>query len=106
MATPASRTASAVPKTPGCPFGDFANNACWVELICLAQDLIAFTQGLVLECELARAEPKRVRYTLLHTAERLSTTSRRTTLALQRECPWATALADAFARLRSLPLIT
>jgi hypothetical protein len=88
------------------PFSDFANNACWVELICLAQDLIAFTQGLVLEGELAKAEPKRLRYTLLHTAGRLSTSSRRTTLALQREWPWAAALAAAFARLRSLPLIT
>ena len=28
------------------PFADFANNACWVELVCMAQDLIAFTQGL------------------------------------------------------------
>ena len=46
------------------PFGDFANNACWVELICLAQDLIAFTQGLVLEGELAKVEPKRLRYSL------------------------------------------
>jgi Transposase DDE domain group 1 len=88
------------------PFGDFANNACWVELICLAQDLIAFTQGLVLEGEMAKAEPKRLRYALLHTAGRLSITSRRTTLALQREWPWASALADAFTRLRSLPLIT
>jgi hypothetical protein len=70
------------------PFGDFANNACWVELICVAQDL------------------KRLRYALLHTAGRLTTSSRKTTLALQREWPWATALADAFARLRSLPLVT
>ena len=88
------------------PFPDFANNACWVELICLAQDLIAFTQGLVLEGDLAKAEPKRLRYTLLHTAGRLTTTSRRTTLRLQREWPWASALADAFAKLRSLPLTT
>jgi hypothetical protein len=88
------------------PFPDFANNACWVELICLAQDLIAFTQGLVLDGDLASAEPKRLRYALLHTAGRLSTTSRKTTLRLQREWPWARALADAFARLRSLPLTT
>jgi Transposase DDE domain group 1 len=88
------------------PFGDFANNACWVELICLAQDLIAFTQGLVLEGDLASAEPKRLRYALLHTAGRISTTSRKTTLRLQREWPWAAALADAFAKLRSLPLVT
>ncbi len=88
------------------PFSDFANNACWVELICLAQDLIAFTQGLVLDGELASAEPKRLRYALLHTAGRLSTTSRKTTLRLQSEWPWASALADAFTRLRSLPLTT
>jgi hypothetical protein len=88
------------------PFPNFANNACWVELICLAQDLIAFTQGLVLDGELAKAEPKRLRYALLHTAGRLTTTSRRTTLRLQHEWPWARALADAFTTLRALPLIT
>ena len=83
------------------PFGDFANNACWVELICLAQDLIAFTQGLVLEGELAKVEPKRLRYSLLHTAGRLSTTSRKTTLALQPNGPgpphWL-MLSPSFAR--------
>lgn len=88
------------------PFADFANNACWVELVCLAQDLFAFTQGLVLSGDLASAEPKRLRYALLHTAGRISTTSRRTTLRLQSEWPWASALADAFTRLRSLPLTT
>jgi hypothetical protein len=87
------------------PFADFVNNACWVELVCMAQDLFAFTQGLVLRGEMARAEPKRLRYALLHSAGRLSTTSRRTTLRLQREWPWTPMLADAFARLRSLPLI-
>lgn len=88
------------------PFGDFANNACWVELVCMATDLIAFAQGLVLEGDLSVAEPKRLRYTLLHTAGRITTSARTTTLRLQREWPWATTLADAFARLRSLPLIT
>ena len=85
------------------PFGDFANNACWVELIYVAQDLIAFTQGLVLEGDLAKTEPKRLRYALLHTAGRLSTTSRRTTLALQREWPRATALAEASAGCDRFP---
>ena len=88
------------------PFSDFANNACWVELVCVAQDLIAFTQGLVLEGELARVEPKRLRYMLLHTAGRITTTARSTTLRLAREWPWATELVEAFARLRSLPLTT
>ena len=88
------------------PFPDFANNACWIELICVARDVIAFTQGLVLEGELARAEPKRLRCALVHTAGRLTTSSRRTALRLQHEWPWARALADAFATLRSLPLTT
>jgi hypothetical protein len=87
------------------PFADFVNNACWIELVCMAQDLFAFTQGLVLRGEMARAEPKRLRYALLHTAGRLGTTSRRTTLRLQREWPGAPLLADAFTRLRGLPLI-
>jgi hypothetical protein len=74
------------------PFPNFANNA--------------FTLGLVLDGELAKAEPKRLRYALLHTAGRLTTSSRRTTLRLQHEWPWARALADAFSTLRSLPLTT
>lgn len=75
-------------------------------MIGLAQDLIAFTQGLLLDGDMARAEPKRLRYALLHTAGRLTTTSRTTTLRLQREWPWASVLAEAFATLRSLPLTT
>ena len=88
------------------PFPDFANNACWVELVCVAQDLIAFTQGLAPEGELASAEPKRLRYALLHTAGRLTTTSRRRRFAFSANGPGPRALADAFAALRSLPLIT
>jgi hypothetical protein len=72
----------------------------------VAQDLFAFTQGLVLEGDLASAEPKRLRYALLHTSARQATTARKTTLRLQHEWPWAPAPADAFARLRSLPLTT
>ena len=88
------------------PFPEFENNAAWVEIVCMAQDLFAFTQGLVLEDELAKAEPKRLRYALLHTAGRLTSTGRVTTLRLQREWPWAHELANAFERLRSLSFVT
>ena len=87
------------------PFIDFDNNACWVELVCLAQDIVAFTQGLALSGEMASAEPKRLRYALLHSAGRVTTTARTTTLHLQREWPWAPQLVAAFQRLRSLPLL-
>jgi hypothetical protein len=88
------------------PFPAFENNACWVELVLMAQDLIAFTQGLALDAEIANAEPKRLRYTLLHTAGRITMTGRTATLHLQREWPWARQLADAFDRLRRLSFVT
>ena len=68
----------------------------------MAQDLIAFTQALCLDGELARAEPKRLRYRLLHTARRLAFHARRAVLHLPRRWPWAPELAAAFHRLRLL----
>jgi hypothetical protein len=85
------------------PFRDFDHNAVWVEISLIAQDLIAWTQHLALDAELAVCEPKTLRYRLLHTAARLSFHARRATLRLQRTWPWATELATAFARLAALP---
>lgn len=50
------------------PFCDFAANAAWVEVVLMAQDLLAWTRRLCLPGELAKAEPKRLRYALWHTA--------------------------------------
>ncbi|MCA1701182.1 MAG: IS1380 family transposase, partial [Actinobacteria bacterium] len=44
------------------PFRDFELNAVWLELVLIAHDLIAWTQALLLTGELARCEPKRLRY--------------------------------------------
>src|SRR4051794_16448551 len=85
------------------PFRDFDLNAVWLELSLIAQDLIAWTQRLALAGELATCEPKTLRYRLLHTAARLVFHARRATLRLQRNWPWANALAAAFARLAALP---
>lgn len=86
------------------PFSDFANNEVWLELVLIAHDLLAHTQRLTLEGDLAAAEPKRLRYTLLHTAGRLTRSARQTTLRLPSNWRWATQLATAFTRLRALPL--
>ena len=43
----------------------------------LAHDLIVWTQALVLDGELAKSEPKRLRYRLLHVAARLAFSGRR-----------------------------
>ena len=85
------------------PFRDFEHNRVWLELVLIAHDLLCWTQRLLLEGELARAEPKRLRYRLLHVAARLAFSGRRARLRLQASWPWATDLADAFARLKALP---
>jgi Transposase DDE domain group 1 len=86
------------------PFDLLRRNAVWLELVLAAQDLLYWTQALLLDGALALAEPKTLRYRLLHVAARIVRHARRTILRLQRTWPWATALARAFARLRALPL--
>jgi hypothetical protein len=85
------------------PFRGFQPNAAWLELVLTAQDLLAWTQRLLLSGELARCEPKRLRYRLLHVAGRLTRHARRLRLHLPRGWAWGNELFEAFARLRALP---
>ena len=86
------------------PFRDFTANAVWLELVLIAQDLVSWAQALLLEGDLARAEPKRLRYRLLHMAGRITRSGRAITLHLPAGWPWAGALVAAFSRLRALPV--
>jgi hypothetical protein len=86
------------------PFDRWRRNAVWLELVLAAQDLTCWTQALLLAGPLAVAEPKTLRYRLLHVAARIVRHARRITLRLQASWPWAVELARAFARLRALPL--
>ncbi len=88
------------------PFKEFALNEVWLEIVLLAHDLIVWTQTLLLDGELAKAEPKRLRYRLLHVAARLAFSARQAKLHLQRTWPWAADLAAAFQRLKALPTTT
>ncbi len=85
------------------PFKEFALNEVWLEIVMLAHDLIVWAQTLLLEGELAKAEPKRLRYTLLHLAARLSFHGRKAKLHLPSTWPWAAELRDAFGKLQALP---
>jgi hypothetical protein len=85
------------------PFQDFHMNQVWLYLVLIAHDLITWAKTLLLTGELTKAEPKRLRYRLLHTAGRLAFHGRRARLRLQRTWPWAGELAAAFARLDGLP---
>lgn len=78
-------------------------NQAWVYLVLIAHDLITWSQTLLLDGQLAKAEPKRLRYRMLHTAARLAFHGRRAQLKLQATWPWANELAAAFARLEALP---
>jgi Transposase DDE domain group 1 len=86
------------------PFDRWHRNTVWLELVLTAQDLTAWAQALLLDGELAVAEPKTLRYRLWHVAARIVRHARRVILRLQRSWPWAIELARAFARLRALPL--
>jgi hypothetical protein len=70
------------------PFKQFALNEVWLEIVMLAHDLIVWTQALLLDGELAKAEPKRLRYRLLHVAARIAFHGRRAKLRLQHDWPW------------------
>ena len=85
------------------PFRDFEHNRVWLAITRIAHDLIVWTQRLLLTGELARAEPKRLRYRLLHVAARLAFHARKATLHIHHAWPWAQALVDAFTRARALP---
>jgi hypothetical protein len=86
------------------PFDRWRRNSIWLELVLAAQDLCCWTQALLLDGHLAVAEPKTLRYRLLHVAARIVRHARRTILRLQRSWPWTVTLARAFTRLRALPL--
>ena len=83
-------------RTPACPSSrsrSSRSTRCGLEIVMLAHDLIVWTQALVLDGELAKAEPKRIRYRLLHVAGRLAFSGRRAKLHLQHTWPWAAELA-------------
>jgi hypothetical protein len=86
------------------PFDLWRRNSVWLELVLAACDLTSWTQALLLDGELARAEPKTLRYRLWHVAARVVRHARRVIVRLQRSWPWATDLLRAFTRLRAMPL--
>ena len=80
------------------PSHSFEINTAWLQLVLVAHDLLAWTRLLVLDGDLAAAEPKRLRYCLFHTAGQIATTGR------QRFCRLSSYLAlDPRTRRRVRP---
>jgi hypothetical protein len=81
----------------------FAINQAWLQLALTGIDLLAWTQTLLLDGDLARAEPKKLRYRLLHVPARIARTARRTWLRIADGWPWTDQIITAFTRLAALP---
>jgi hypothetical protein len=86
------------------PSASFAINAAWLAIVGIACDLLAWSRLLVLDGDLAHAEPKRLRYCLLHTAGIIVTSGRQRQLRIAAGWPWADQLVAAFDRLNLLRL--
>jgi DDE family transposase len=81
------------------PFKKFAANQAWLELILAGADLLAWMKLICLDSDLAKAEPKTLRYRLLHTAGRILRKARQVILRLPEHWRWAHDLATAYQRL-------
>ena len=85
------------------PSSGFGINSAWLTASLIAATLLAWLRLLALDGDLARAEPKTLRYRLLHAAARLVRGGRRRRLKVSRTWPWADAIATAWTRITALP---
>ena len=83
------------------PFDSFVRNEAWVATSLIAGALLAWSQMVCFEGPLAKAEPKTMRYRVLHVAALLVHKSRGLILRLDETWPWVDELANAFVRLRA-----
>jgi Transposase DDE domain group 1 len=83
------------------PSYSFAINKAWLTVVLIAHDLLAWLKLLCLDGEMAHAEPKRLRYCLLHTAGAITRSARRARLRLSAPWPWSKQLTNVFANLRA-----
>lgn len=84
------------------PSKSWGRNEAWGQVVALAVDLLAWLRHLTLDDDLAKAEPKTLRYRLLHTAARITHGQRQLWLNIPPAWPWADTLATAFGRTQAL----
>ena len=85
------------------PSESFATNTAWFSVSLIAATLLAWLRLLALDGQLARAEPKTLRYRILHAAARLVRGGRRRKLKIPGTWPWADAIVTAWTRITALP---
>jgi hypothetical protein len=85
------------------PSFDFQVNAAWLTAAMTGQILLAWLKLLALDGDLATAEPRTLRYRVLHAAARLVRGGRKQHLRIQATWPWAEAITAAWQRIDTLP---
>jgi len=78
-------------------------NQAWCLTATIAADLLCWLRLLCLDGPLATAEPKTLRYRLLHTAARIIHGQRKRTIRIPETWPWATQLATCLLTALALP---
>jgi hypothetical protein len=84
------------------PSHEYTINQAWLTAAMTAQILLAWLKLLALDGDLAKAEPKTLRYKVLHAAARLVHGGRRRRLKIDANWPWAEAITRAWHRIHSL----
>jgi hypothetical protein len=85
------------------PSHQLSLNRAWFTAALTAATLLAWLRLLALDGDLAKAEPKTLRYRILHAAGRLVRSGRRRRLKISATWPWATAIVTAWDRITALP---
>jgi Transposase DDE domain group 1 len=88
------------------PSKHYQLNQAWCIAAAIAADLLAWLRLLCLTGDLAKAEPKTLRYRLLHTAARIIRGQRRRKIRIPTTWPWADDLATALTTALTLPMPT
>jgi hypothetical protein len=88
------------------PSREYKINQAWLQIVALAADLTAWLRLIALDPDLAAAEPKMLRFKMLHVPARLSRGGRRRRLQLPRHWPWADQVLAAFNRIMIIPAPT
>ncbi|HEY5012030.1 MAG TPA: IS1380 family transposase [Acidimicrobiia bacterium] len=82
------------------PCADVVCNDAWLQLVLIAQDLIAWSQVLCFDGALNIAEPKRLRHRVFHAAAAVVHSGGQVIVRFQRTWPWVDDIVTAFTRLR------
>ena len=85
------------------PSHDYEINKAWLDASMTACILLAWLKLLAPDGDLAKAEPKTLRYRILHAAARLVRGGRRQWLKIAASWPWAEVITAAWQRISALP---